>query len=65
MTKALILKVLHEGTVDTKNYRYTCREAHNEHGQWLEIIRLPLACLGTTSAIDGWERVKQLGWRSI
>jgi 2-iminoacetate synthase ThiH len=63
MTKALMLRVLRESIVDTANYRYTIREAHDERGQWLEFIRLPIKALDTTAALDGWEVVKRAGWR--
>ena len=63
MTKALMLRILRESIVDTAKYRYTCREAHDERGQWLEFIRLPLQALDTTAAVDGWEIVKRTGWR--
>ena len=65
MTKALMLKVLKESIVDTAKYRYTTRTNHANHGQWLEFIRLPLADLDTTRAIDGWEIVKKAGWKAI
>lgn len=58
MSKRLIKRIMAEGTVDTRNYRYTTRGRWNCYGEYeSEIIRIPLKSLGTTAAIDGWERV--------
>ena len=54
MTKMLREKVLHNGTVDTKAYRYRFVEC-GDHG---EIRRIPIDYLDTTAAIDGWETVE-------
>lgn len=64
MNNALLKRILRESIVDTAKYRYTTRENHDDRGQWLEIIRLPIAQLDTTAAIDGWEVVGRIGWRS-
>lgn len=49
MKKEFIEKVIREGIVDTKDYRYICKGN--------TIKRLPIASLDTTTAIDGWETV--------
>lgn len=56
MTNTMINRIIREGIVDTRNYRYTTRETQTA----LEIIRLPIAALDTTAAIDGWEIVKRI-----
>lgn len=58
MTKDFINRVIREGIVDTKNYRYIRKDMNNATEQWLEIRRLPLSALDTTAAIDGWETVQ-------
>ena len=57
MTKNFIDRVLKERIVDTRNYRYVVKECYNADEAWGEIRRLPIADLGTTAAIDGWETV--------
>ena len=52
MKKEFIERIIREGTVDTRNYRYRVFEG--------EIIRLPIEYLGTTAAFGGWETVKKL-----
>lgn len=54
MTKMLHEKVLQNGTVDTKTYRYRFVEC-GDHG---EIRRVRVEYLGTTAALDGWETVE-------
>ena len=54
MTKMFRGKVLQNGTVDTKAYRYRFVEC-GDHG---EIRRVRIECLGTTAALDGWETVE-------
>ena len=54
MTNTLREKVLQNGTVDTKTYRYRFVEC-GDHG---EIRRIPIDYLDTTAAIDGWETVE-------
>lgn len=53
MRKSFIERVVREGIVDTRKYRYIMRGA--------KIFRLPISCLGTTQAIDGWELVFEFG----
>lgn len=57
MKKEFIEKVIREGIVDTKKYRYIydpiCEVAY--------IKRLKRSLLGTTAAYSGWEVVKE--WR--
>lgn len=54
MTKAFESKVIREGIVDTKAYRYIYK-MFADHG---EIRRIKIELLDTTAAIDGWETVK-------
>lgn len=58
MRKEFRDRIMREGIVDTRNYRYASKECCNASEQWLEIRRLPLAQLDTTAAIDGWETVE-------
>lgn len=57
MTKQFIDRVINEGMVDTKDYRYTVKEVMGKNGLVNQIQRLPIDYLGTTAAIDGWETV--------
>lgn len=54
MTKMFREKVLNNGTVDTKTYRYRLVEC----GSHCEIRRIRIDYLDTTAAIDGWETVE-------
>lgn len=54
MTKNFEQKVMSNGIIDTRNYRYIY-VAGNDSAC---IKRLPLELLDTTAAIDGWETVK-------
>ena len=54
MTKAFREKILKNGTVDTKNYRYHVAQ-YPDH---CEIRRIRLEYLDTTAAIDGWKIVE-------
>lgn len=56
MKNAFVSQVIRERIVDTRRYRYIARE----HGDGVEILRLPLADLDTTAAIDGWEKVAEI-----
>lgn len=49
LKKAFLDKVIREGIVDTRNYRYVCK------GNIIK--RLPIKYLDTTTAIDSWETV--------
>lgn len=60
MTKQFIQKVLHFGSVDTRDYRYIVKECHNCDKQWREIYRLPLKELDTTASITEWEKVAEI-----
>lgn len=53
MKKNFIEKVIRNGSVDTRNYRYIVKEFSDR----LEVQRLPLSSLDTTDAINGWETV--------
>lgn len=55
MTKKFEKKIIRQGAVDTKKYRYIYYE---DISQGAQIKRLPLDALDTTAAIDGWETVK-------
>lgn len=54
MTKEFLKKVIKEKIVDTPKYRYV----YQPYPDRAEIQRLPIDCLDTTDAIDGWEIVK-------
>ena len=54
MKKEFIEKVIRLGSVDTDKYRYVAREYPDR----LEVQRLPLSSLDTTTALDGWETVQ-------
>ena len=54
MTKMFREKVLQNGTVDTKAYRYRFVEC-GDHG---EIRRVRIEYLDTTAALDAWETVE-------
>lgn len=54
MRKSLLDKIIREGTVDTRNYRYK----QEWFADRIEIQRLPLSYLDTTMAINGWETVE-------
>jgi hypothetical protein len=54
MTQQFVDKIIREGIVDTKNYRYITKEC----GDHLEIRRLPIEKLDTTAALSEWETVK-------
>ena len=56
MTKKFAERVLNEGIVDTAKYRYTFR-AYYGCRDHVKILRLPLADLDTTEAINGWQTV--------
>lgn len=56
MTKAFENRIIREGIVDTRKYRYVTRDYQDT----IAIYRLPLELLDTTAAIDGWELVKIL-----
>lgn len=60
MTKAFMDKVIREGMVDTKAYRYNARVKYTADERILQIKRLPISSLDTTDAIDGWEVVKEI-----
>lgn len=49
MTNNLKQRIIREGIVDTKTYRYIYRDG--------AIYRLPIKYLDTTAAINGWERI--------
>lgn len=53
MNKNFISRVMREGIVDTKIYRY--RLVEDPSGYFIQ--RLPLSALNTTAALDGWEIV--------
>lgn len=53
-------KVIRNGIVDTKKYRYIAVGIDGADEQHTEIRRISLDLLDTTKAIDGWETVKEL-----
>lgn len=54
MKSEFIERVIREGIVDTKTYRYVYK-CFADHA---EIQRISISSLGTTDAINGWEVVK-------
>lgn len=60
MKQKFINRVMREGIVDTENYRYIATEEYDAKTQWIEIKRLPIDQLDTTTAIDGWQIVKRI-----
>ena len=60
MTHEFIKKVIDEGIVDTRNYRYVAKTAYTATEAYIQIKRLPIKDLDTTAAIDGWETVKEI-----
>jgi len=59
MTVDFIERVIKEGCVDTRKYRYIYEIKDNI----ASIKRIERCLLGTTAAIDGWETVKE--WRCV
>nr|DAQ92817.1 MAG TPA: hypothetical protein [Caudoviricetes sp.] len=58
MTKKFAERVLSEGVVDTAKYRYKYRAYYgSDCRDHVKILRLPLADLDTTEAINGWKTV--------
>lgn len=55
MTSAFINRLLREGVVDTRKYRYVL----DDNGHETTIKRLPVELLDTTGALTEWEIV----WR--
>lgn len=53
MKKEFLSRILHEGVVDTRKYRYIV----NDSGADIVVKRLSIEDLDTTVAIDGWETV--------
>lgn len=53
MRKEFFEKVIRFGSIDTRKYRYVCKELPDR----MEIRRIELSALDTTAAIDGWETV--------
>ena len=54
MTNKFIDKVIREGIVDTKNYRYVYRVDKTR----AVVERLPIKKLDTTAALEPWEVVE-------
>ena len=53
MKKELIDRIIREGIVDTKNYRYICKDYADRR----EIQRLPVEYIGTTLSLTEWETI--------
>lgn len=58
MKQEFIDRIIREGTVDTKKYRYIRKDVTSATTQRLEIQRLPINSLGTTDAVNGWQTVR-------
>ena len=54
MKKEFVDKVIKNGVVDTKKYRYV----YSVSAEKAEIRRIDINLLDTTGTIDGWEIVK-------
>lgn len=57
MKNSFFEKVIKEGMVDTRNYRYITTTKSDFDHQWLAIERLPIDKLDTTAALHDWETV--------
>lgn len=53
VSKKFIEKVIANGSIDTKSYRYIVKDLPDRQ----EVRRLPICRLDTAAAIDGWETV--------
>lgn len=53
MKKEFINRIIREGSVDTKSFRYRVVE----HPDYFEICRISLSALDTTAALSDWESV--------
>lgn len=61
MTNSFLARLIHEGIVDTRVYRYVYRAGYDAQGHPCGVIRrIRLTALDTTDAIDGWETVRYL-----
>ena len=60
MKKEFIRRIIREGVVDTRKYRYLAKTVNGAEEQYTAICRLPLGDLDTTAAIDGWETVAEV-----
>lgn len=60
MTKAFMHKVINNGVVDTRKYRYRLVTTNNRG----IIERIALNNLDTTAAINAWERVRVV-WATL
>ena len=54
MTREFKARLMCNGSIDTKKYRYIYRV----YADRAEIRRLPIEYLDTTAAIDGWETIE-------
>lgn len=60
MKKDFVQRVLLEGIVDTKKYRYKTVYHYSSTEQHIEVKRLPIKDLGTTASIKGWVTVAKI-----
>lgn len=60
MKKEFVDKVIKNGVVDTKKYRYV----YSASAEKAEIRRIAIGLLDTTATIDGWETVKVVNDRT-
>lgn len=58
MKKEFAERVMREGCVDTRTYRYKLVLINGATEQYAEIQRLPLSKLDTTAALTDWETVE-------
>ncbi len=60
MKKSFVDRIIREGSVDTRKYRYIVRAVYTLTEQYGVIERLPLNYLDTTAALHGWETVARV-----
>ena len=58
MTKKFIEKIIKNGRVDTKLYRYKAEPINRADAQYVEIRRVKIDLLDTTAAYAEWETLK-------
>lgn len=59
MNQAFRERIMREGIVDTKKYRYATKERRNDRIQFIEIRRIPIEYLDTTASLSEWELVER------
>lgn len=65
MKKEFIQKVLREGAVDTRDYRYVSGVVQDAGKQYRAIKRISRDALGTTSALNDKSDHNPFGWETV